>query len=249
MADDWLKKFVKEGLISMDQLNEAHDVAKSAGITVEEALVRLGYLTAEEVGQAQASQYGFEFVNLAEAEIPSSIIELVPESVARENIVIPLAMKDEALTVAISDPMAYDVLDKLRFILNREIKVAVAPKEAIQNAINRHYGQSETESVDSMLQEFTETAIDFTETEQTMVEGIAQDDSAPVVKLVNLIITEAVNMRASDIHVEPFEDRVRIRYRIDGVLVERDSPPRRLLGPLVSRIKIMGNMDIAEKRR
>ncbi|MDA0835814.1 MAG: GspE/PulE family protein [Planctomycetota bacterium] len=249
MAADWLKKFVKDGLISMDQLNEAHDVARSAGITVEEALVRLGYLTAEEVGQAQAAQYGFEFVNLTEAEIPSSIIELVPESVARENIVIPLAMKDEALTVAISDPMAYDVLDKLRFILNREINVAVAPKEAIQNAINRHYGQSETESVDSMLSEFTETAIDFTETEQSMVEGLAQDDSAPVVKLVNLIISEAVNMRASDIHIEPFEDRVRIRYRIDGVLVERDSPPRRLLGPLVSRVKIMGNMDIAEKRR
>ncbi|MFN0198597.1 MAG: GspE/PulE family protein [Planctomycetaceae bacterium] len=249
MAADWLKKFVKDGLISMDQLNEAHDVARSAGITAEEALVRLGYLSPEEVGKAQAAQYGFEFVNLTETEIPSSVIELVPESVARENVVIPLAMKDESLMVAISDPMAYDVLDKLRFILNREIKIAVAPKEAIQNAINRHYGQSETESVDSMLQEFTETAIDFTETEKTMIEGLAEDDSAPVVKLVNLIITEAVNMRASDIHVEPFEDRVRIRYRVDGVLVERDSPPRRLLGPLVSRIKIMGSMDIAEKRR
>jgi type IV pilus assembly protein PilB len=100
-----------------------------------------------------------------------------------------------------------------------------------------------------MLQEFTETAIDFTETEMQAAIDAEDDENAPVIKLVNLVISEAVNMRASDIHVEPFEDRVRIRYRIDGNLVERDSPPRRLLGAIVSRIKIMASMDIAEKRR
>ena len=146
--------------------------------------------------------------------------------------------------------MAFDVLDKLRFILNRDIRVVMSTKEAIQTAINRHYGQSETESVDSMLQEFTETAIDFTETELSEAATAAEDDeSSPIVRLVNLIITEAVNMRASDIHVEPFEDRVRIRYRIDGVLIERDAPPRRLLAAMTSRIKVMGSIDIAEKRR
>ena len=134
------------------------------------------------------------------------------------------------MLVAVSDPMAVEVLDKLRFILNRDIKVAIAPVDAIQTAINRHYGQSETESVDSMLQEFTETAIDFTETEAAEAMVAEDDESAPVIKLVNLVMSEAVNMRASDIHVEPFEDRVRIRYRIDGELIERDSPPRRLLG-------------------
>ena len=145
--------------------------------------------------------------------------------------------------------MALEVLDKLTFILNREIRIAIASKEAIQTAINRHYGQSETESVDSMLQEFTETAIDFTETEMQAAADAEEDENAPVIKLCNLIISEAVNMRASDIHIEPFEDRVRIRYRIDGQLVERDSPPRRLLGAIVSRIKIMGSIDISEKRR
>jgi type IV pilus assembly protein PilB len=100
-----------------------------------------------------------------------------------------------------------------------------------------------------MLQEFTETAIDFTESEFAAAGALADDDSAPIVKLCNLIITEAVTMRASDIHVEPFEEKVRIRYRIDGVLVERDSPPRRLLAALTSRLKVMGNIDIAEKRR
>src|SRR5207244_12582235 len=109
--------------------------------------------------------------------------------------------------------------------------------------------QSETESVDSMLAEFTDTAIDFTETEATSSGAGMEETDAPVVKLVNLVSQEAVSLRASDIHIEPFADRIRIRYRIDGVLVERDSPPKRLLMPLLSRIKIMGSMDIAEKRR
>src|SRR5256886_98898 len=125
----------------------------------------------------------------------------------------------------------------------------LAAREQIGEAIKRDYGQTETESVDSMLQEFTDTQIDFTETEATSNAAAAEDSDAPVVKLVNLIIAEAISLRASDIHIEPFADRVRVRYRIDGVLVERDSPPRRLLAPLVSRIKIMGSIDISEKRR
>src|SRR5439155_10952764 len=126
-----------------------------------------------------------------------------------------------------------------QFILNKDIQPVLAAKEQIVEAINRHYGQSETESVDSMLAEFTDTAIDFTETEATSSGAGMEESDAPVVKLVNLIIQEAVSLRASDIHIEPFADRVRVRYRIDGVLVERDSPPRRLLAPILSRIKIM----------
>jgi len=250
MATDWVAKLVKEGVVSEDQLAEARDFAASQGIKVEDALIKLDYVSAKDIGQAQASQFGYDFVDLATMQIPSSVIEMVPESVARENLVIPLNLTDDgALVVAMHDPMAFEVLDKLRFIINRDIKVSVSPKEAIQTAINRHYGQNETESVDSMLAEFTETAIDFTATEMAAAAAIADDDNAPVVKLCNLIITEAVNMRASDIHIEPFEDRIRIRYRIDGVLVERDSPPRRLLGALVSRIKVMATIDISEKRR
>jgi type IV pilus assembly protein PilB len=251
MAEDILKKLVKDGVVSKDQLQEAKELATSLGIRPEEALVKLGYVDANEISSLQASKFGFETVNLSGLEIPPSVIEMVPESVARENVVIPLSMDGDALTVAINDPMKFEILDKLRFILNREIKVKVAPNEAIQSAINRHYGHSETESVDSMLSEFTETAIDLTQTEIKEAETAAggDDDSAPIVRLVNLVISEAVNLRASDIHIEPFENRVRIRYRIDGILVERDSPPRRLLAALISRIKIMANMDIAEKRR
>ena len=127
------------------------------------------------------------------------------------------------------------------FILNRRIEIALAPRENILEAVNRYYGQTVGESADSMLQEFTDTAIDFTETEEDGSGGGEEDvdeASAPIVRLVHLIITEAVQLRASDIHIEPFEDRVRVRYRIDGVMVERDSPPRRLLSAMLSRIKI-----------
>jgi type IV pilus assembly protein PilB len=249
MPADWLQKLIKQGLISTEQLAEAEDMASNMGIGTADALVRLGYVSGIVVAKAQAEAYGYDFISLDGREISPSVIELVPESVARENMVIPLSLEDEALLVAVSDPMAVEVLDKLRFILNRDIKVAIAPVDAIQTAINRHYGQSETESVDSMLQEFTETAIDFTATEAAEAMVADDDDSAPVIRLVNLVMSEAVAMRASDIHVEPFADRVRIRYRIDGELIERDSPPRRLLGAIVSRIKIMARMDIAEKRR
>ena len=248
MAEDYLKKLIKDGVISEDQLDEAKDLAASLGVSVEDALVRLGYLSAAELTQRQASQYGYEFVNLETMEIPRSVVELIPESVARENVVIALALDDEAIKVALSNAMDFEVLDKLRFVLNREVKVAVASKESIQAAINRHYGDTQTESVDSMLAEFTETAIDFTET-TAAGKALEEEESAPIVRLVNLIISEAVGMRASDIHIEPFEDRIRVRYRIDGVLVERDSPPRRLLAAIVSRIKIMGKIDIVEKRR
>ncbi len=249
MAADWLNHLVEDGIISTEQLKDAEQMALSHGMKPEDALVKQGYVAPSVIARTLAEAYGYEYVELEEKEILPSVIEMVPESVARENVVIALGMESEALVVAISDPMDLEVLDKLRFILNRDIHVAIASKESIQTAINRHYGQSETESVDSMLLEFTETAIDFTETEMQQAVDAQEDENAPVIRLVNLIISEAVNMRASDIHVEPFEDRVRIRYRIDGELVERDSPPRRLLGAIVSRIKIMASMDISEKRR
>ena len=245
---DWTEILVRRGVIGPDQLKEA---SGSQSGTVEDALIRLGYATSEEVMRAVAQQYGYDYVDLNEVSIPPSVIELVPESVARENAILPMDERDGSLKVIISDPEDFETLDKLRFILNRRVEVALAPRESIVDAINRHYGLTEGESADSMLQEFTDTAIDFTETEETAATADEQVDetSAPIVRLVHLIITEAVQLRASDIHVEPFEDRVRIRYRIDGILQERDSPPRRLLGAILSRIKILSKIDIAERRR
>jgi type IV pilus assembly protein PilB len=203
---------------------------------------------AAEVMSAIAEFHNMKFVDLENIEIPKAVIEQVPESVARENFVIPIEMDGSGITIATSDPTNYDAQTKVQFVLNRDVLFVLADREQINEAINRYYGQNETESVDSVLSEFTDTAIEFTETEATTNLAEVESD-APVVKLVNLIITEAVSQRASDIHIEPFADRIRIRYRIDGILVERDNPPRRLLAPILSRIKIMSNIDISEKRR
>ena len=248
---DYTDILIRREVVAAEQLEEARDMAAQAGMKLQDALVRLGYATGEEVMRAMAEQHECDYVSLNEVAIPPSVVELVPESIARENAVLPLSESDGKLTVIISDPLDLDTIDKLVFILNRQIEIALAPRESILEAINRHYGQTVGESADSMLQEFTDTAIDFTETEDEMAAGEEEIDehSAPIVRLVQLLITEAVQLRASDIHIEPFEDRIRVRYRIDGVLVERDSPPRRLLGALLSRVKILSKLDIAERRR
>ncbi len=248
---DFTELLMRQGVLTQEQLAEAVDMVKHSGGSLPEVLIKLSFCDGDDVMKAIAEQHGYDFVNLAEVAIPPSVVELVPESVARENCVLPFAEEDGALKVVVSDPQDMDTFEKLRFILNREVKIALSSRDSILDAINRHYGQIDAESADSMLQEFTDTAIDFTETEDEDFDDTDPGDEggAPIIRLVHLMITEAVQLRASDIHVEPFEDRIRIRYRIDGILIERDSPPRRLLGAILSRIKILASMDIAERRR
>jgi type IV pilus assembly protein PilB len=249
---DFTEILLRRRIISQDQLSEARQVSKDGNSNLSDVIIRLQYASGEDVMRAVAQEHGRDYVDLDEVTIPEAVIELVPESVARENAILPLAEdEDGGLKVIVSDPYDIDTIEKLRFILNRKIDMALAPREKILEAINKYYSQIEGESADSVLQEFTDTAIDFTETEQTKVSSneIVDENSAPIVRLVSLMISEAVQLRASDIHVEPFAEIVRIRYRIDGILHKRDSPPRRLLGAIVSRIKILAKMDIAERRR
>ena len=166
MAKNFLDQFVQDGTISRDQLMEAEGMASSQGISVEDALIRMEYIGEADLLRAKAAQFGFQFVNLDTFEISHSVIELVPESVARENVCLPIEFENERLTVAVVDPMNFELVEKLRFVLNRDVEMVMSPKEQILAGVNRYYGQGgQTESVDSMLQEFTETAIDFTETE------------------------------------------------------------------------------------
>jgi len=250
---DFTEILLRKRVISQDQLNEARQVSKDQNTSLPDTIIKLGYASGEDVMRAVAQEHGRDYVDLTEVTIPETIIELVPESVARENAILPLAEEDDALKVIVSDPYDIDTVEKLRFILNRRIEIALPPRDKILEAINKYYSQIEGESADSVLQEFTDTKIDFTETETTTqaigAGEVVDENSAPIVRLVQLMIQEAVQLRASDIHVEPFEEIVRIRYRIDGVLHKRDSPPRRLLGAIVSRIKILAKMDIAERRR
>jgi type IV pilus assembly protein PilB len=251
VAQEFTDLLLKQRVISLDQLNEVEEVAKTTNAEVSDVLIQMEYATPEEVAQAMAKHHKIPYVDLQSLKISDSVIELVPESVARENNVLPYSEEGGALRVLISDPFDMETTEKLRFILNRTIETALAPKGAILGAINKYYGQVEGESADSMLQEFTDTAIDFTETDSdsAAAEEDVDDNSAPVIRLVNLMIQEAVQLRASDIHVEPFEERVRIRYRIDGVCVERENAPRRMLSAIIARIKILSKIDISEKRR
>ena len=254
MALDGFGKFlIKEKLVTQDQVVDADELARQNKISLAEALYSRGYLGESEATQALATYHRMDFVDLAEVEIPESVIELMPETVARENAVIPISETGTGgLRVLMSNPNDVDTIENLRFILNRDVSVALAPKSMIIQAINTKYGQMEGESADSILQEFTDTAIDFTETVDDgddMNKDEVDESSSAIVRLVQLMVSEAVQVRASDIHVEPFEDRVRIRYRIDGVLHERDTLPKRQLGAIISRIKILAKIDIAERRR
>jgi type IV pilus assembly protein PilB len=245
------KALVGAGLVSPEQLAEATRLADQSRKPLHEEVIRLGYAPAAQVMQLLAKAVGAKFVSLVGMEIPADVIGLVPESMARENTIIPVAAEGSMVRIATTDPADLDIQEKLQFILNRTVEQVLAVREEIVEAINRSYGMSDGESADSMLQEFTDTAIDFTETAVEQEAAADEEDNldAPVVKLVQLIITEAVQLRASDIHIEPFEDRIRIRYRIDGRLVERDNPPRRLLGAILSRLKVLSKLDIAERRR
>ncbi|MDR2345892.1 MAG: GspE/PulE family protein [Planctomycetaceae bacterium] len=242
----------RKGFLSNAQISECHEMASSANISLREAISRLGYASNEEVTRAVAEEFGREYIDLKNLVIPPAIIELIPESVARENRILPYQIDGETLRVIVNNPNDLETFDKLRFILHRPIEPVLATTEAIQEAINRHYQQNIGESADSLIQDMTDTKIDFTDSDissATEEAANATDSDAPIVRLSQLIIEEAVQLRASDIHIEPFEDRVRVRYRIDGILVERDNIPKRIQGSVLSRFKILARLDIAERRR
>ncbi|MBR4752934.1 MAG: Flp pilus assembly complex ATPase component TadA [Thermoguttaceae bacterium] len=244
----------KQGLLSLTQVQEAQELAKKTGLKLPDALVQLGYVNGEQIARAVAEEHGKRYVDLKDVAIRPAVVELISESIARENCVLPYEEDGDALIVVVSDPDDVEVFEKLRFILQRPIECVISSREAIQEAVNQHYGQNVGESADSMIHEMTDTAVNF-----TVVEGVGGDDGsqagassesdAPIVRLCDQIIAEAVQLRASDIHIEPFEDRVRIRYRIDGQLVEREALPKRFQGAVLSRFKILAKLDIAERRR
>ena len=244
---DFLEILVRNKLLDEKKVAEAKKASRTSNISVGEALIKLGYASPELVAKAMAKGQGIEYIKLDGIEVPYEIVTLVPESLAREHGMLAVSDDDGVLKVVMANPDDLEALDKLQFVVNRKIKVAIAPKEAVMIAVNKLYSRGDETA--RMMQEVSEQAIDFTAEEVDPNDQAVDENSAPVIRLVQMIINEAVSSRASDIHVEPFEDRVRIRYRIDGVLSERDSIPKRLLGPVLSRLKILAKIDIAERRR
>ncbi len=239
-------------LITNEQLNAGygHLAEKDSKLDIVSALIKLKFVKEDEVLKILAEEYGVDFVSLDAFEISPDLIKEFPADVAREYHVIPLYRNDGILIIAVSDPGDFDTLDSLRYILKFDFEFAVASIEKIDRLIEYHYGTLK-ENVDSFLNtmeggENLETGLEINEKKDESSES--DDADAPIIKLVSLIIIEAFKRKASDIHLEPLEKKFRVRYRIDGVLLEVDGPPKYLQSNVISRLKIMAKMDISEKR-
>ncbi|MFH1549596.1 MAG: ATPase, T2SS/T4P/T4SS family [Planctomycetota bacterium] len=239
------KILIDKEVIDEDKLKQALLHQQENGGKLGEALVELDHATEEEVTRALAEQYNIPYVDLNQAEITEEIINLVPERVALEYNVLPINKNGRRLTVVMSDPLDLFAMDNLRFILNMDIDCVLAPKSQLADAIDQYYESRKHVSLED-LDERGDVGVSVRGAE--VEEGVEGDD-APIIRLVHLVIAEAIRQRASDIHIEPLAHRLRIRYRIDGVCFEVDNQPKINQGPILSRVKIMAGMDIAEKRR
>lgn len=237
-------------VIEEPQLKEALDLQRQTGQRVGEALQELGYSSSEEVCRALAQQFGLRFVDPSTLDIEPEVRDCIKKELAREHKIIAINKDNGNITIATSDPLDLYALDNVRFATNGEVECVMASSEAIERALNNNYGMAE-DDVEGMLEEFGEDA-ELGYEEESVEAGMEEEldaSDAPVIKLVNVVITEAVKGRTSDIHVEPLEDRLRIRYRVDGVCFEVESPPKRLQAAIITRLKLMAHIDIAEKRK
>ncbi len=230
------------GAVNDGQLQKALEFSKANGVKIGEAFVKTSVCSQQLVSKALAKHWGLPFANLSKGEIKKEIIALVPKDVAIENSIVPVTRKGSALIVAMKG-LDLMVLDNLRFLLNQQVEGAIATPEDIEEALDGYYRL--TGDLSQVIGD--EDKIQVGRTEYAGEDAEAND--APVIKYVTQLISNALKERASDIHIEPFEKRVRIRYRVDGVCVEKENPPKKLQGPILSRIKIMSKMDMAEKRR
>jgi type IV pilus assembly protein PilB len=232
------------GLVTLDQLEEARREAEQKGRSLGRTLIEMRFVTEAGLVAILADRLGLEFVDLSEAQLDPSAIALVSESVARKHNCIPIGFDEDRLVVAMADPANILALDDIRAMTKRDVKSVVATKAEILAAIGRHY------RIDRTAESLVEEAAADQETEKDLEAALAAAgaEDAPIIKLVNMLITQAINDRASDIHIEPEERAVRVRYRIDGVLHEVMSPPKSVQAGMTSRLKIMADINIAERR-
>jgi type IV pilus assembly protein PilB len=239
---------VRENLLSAEQLAKAREETRSRGGRLGAQITALGYMDETELTDFVAKQYGVPSINLDEFEIEQAVIQLIPEEVAAKHTVIPVNRAGSTLVLATSDPSNIFALDDIKFLTGYNIQPVVSAEEAIKRAIDRYYDQST--SLDDVMGDFDDSDIDLVHDDDDLdtSELAKASEDAPVVKLVNLILTDAVKKAASDIHIEPYEKSFRVRYRIDGALYEVMKPPMKLKNAIISRVKIMSELDIAERR-
>ncbi len=245
---------VREKIITPDQLDKALKAQRDAGPNARlgSVLVNLGFVSDEEVTNFLSRQYGVPAINLQYFEIDSSVVKLIPEETAKRYQILPLSRVGASLTIAMVDPTNVFAMDDIKFMTGFNIEPVVASESAIMDAIDKAYSHPVAEeNVDELLASMGDEPDVELQTEQDQLDLADLEksaDEAPIVKLVNIILTDAVKRGASDIHVEPYEKEYRVRFRIDGVLQHIMSPPLKLKDAITSRIKIMSKMDISEKR-
>jgi len=239
-----------KGFVTDNQIQEALSIQKQKGGLIGDILVSLHYVTNDQIMLAMSEYLGQEIVNIEGMDIPSEIINMISPAIAQLYRIIPIHMKDDILTIVQADALNFETLDDLRLILKHQIKPVLCHKDIVLRAVEKYYPKKH-ESVEQLLLEFKE---DRLYAESARGEYIDIDelrkmaDATPVRKWVNLMFLDAILDKASDIHMEPFEDGFKIRHRIDGVLYEKISPPKQLGVPITSRIKVMSSMDISERK-
>src|SRR5213082_234165 len=240
---------VRENLISLQQLQKAQDEQKKAGGRIGYHLTKLGFIEESELTNFLSKQYGVPSINLKEFDIDPEVVKLVPKDVAEKHQCVPVNRAGASLILAMSDPSNIYAIDDIKFLTGYNVEVVVASEQAIKEALERYYADK-APSYDEVMEGFEESEIqvDHDSSDDNIVDLEKSAADAPVVKLVNLILLDAIKKGASDIHVEPYEKDFRVRYRVDGVLYEVMKPPMKLKMAIISRLKIMAELDIAERR-
>jgi type IV pilus assembly protein PilB len=249
---------IKEKIISGDQLKQALEFQKTNGGRLGNALVKLGFLSDDEVTAVLSRQYGVPSINLAYFEVDPNVIKLIPMETAMKYQILPLSRVGSSLTVAMVDPTNVFAMDDIKFMTGFNIEPVVASESAISEAIKKHYGsiedverKKEIEDIVSFIDEGQAESVELEAEDESTLNLAALEkaaEEAPVIKLVNYILTDAVKRGASDIHMEPYEKEYRVRYRVDGMLATIMNPPNKLRDAIISRVKIMAKLDISEKR-
>ena len=239
---------VREGLITRGQLDEALTEQRNSGARLGYCLVKLGLVQETEITKMLARQYRMPAVDLSRFEVEPKIIKLIPAEVAVKNTVLPLKREGRTLTVAMADPTNAGVVDDLKFITRYDIFPVIAGEYTLRTAIERYYEQTDAQLQNILKDIEADEDLEVIEEQEEEDTSVQLADDAPVVKLINGILTDAVKRGASDIHIEPFEHELRVRYRIDGVLQEVMTPPVKLKAALTSRVKILSSLNIAERR-
>ena len=239
---------VKENLLTLEQVEEAYKMQRNTGGRFTSVLLDLGHINESDLADILGEQYSYPVIDLNNFEVEKEALKLVPKQVCEKYGILPLSKADNVLIVAISDPTTSHIKNDLALMTRCKVEIVISSETAIRRGIEIYYEDSlkfqslisELENESDQISKVNDNAYSLTD---------SKSDESPVIKFINLILSEAIRSKASDIHIEPYEKRLRIRFRIDGSLIEKTQPPQGVASALVSRIKVMSNLDISEKRR